>query len=136
MIWKTKKPLDAEELKAYSAPSMLRHFKENKWRTTNQSTYQNYFQGNKMAAKSLKDGVREEVGTGRDNMLGRIRIFEPIGFETCYILNTQYRKLIASLVHVPLSMPCPPLLSPFPAKLIQPPDHLTICLPAFHLFFS
>jgi len=64
MIWKTKKPLDAEELKAYSAPSMLRHFKENKWRTTNQSTYQNYFQGNKMAAKSLKDGVREEVGTG------------------------------------------------------------------------
>ena len=66
MIWK-QKPVDVEQLKAYSAPSMLRHFKENKWRTTNQSTYYNYFRN--PPQKPIKEGVELDQ-TSRSSQRG------------------------------------------------------------------
>ena len=42
MIWKPKLVPD-EEIKNYSAPSLLHQYKENKWCTTNQTTYKNYY---------------------------------------------------------------------------------------------
>ncbi|XP_066935069.1 uncharacterized protein [Clytia hemisphaerica] len=45
MIWKPKLVPDDGEIKKYSAPSLLRQYQDNNWRTTNQTTYQNYYEG-------------------------------------------------------------------------------------------
>ncbi|XP_057312208.1 uncharacterized protein LOC130653709 [Hydractinia symbiolongicarpus] len=45
MIWKPKVLDDTNNIqsKPYSAPSLLRQYNENNWKTTSQTTYQNYF---------------------------------------------------------------------------------------------
>ena len=54
MIWKPKLATD-EEVKNYSAPSLLRQYKEtNKWCTTNQTTYKNYYVRNQQPLSSHK----------------------------------------------------------------------------------
>lgn len=52
MIWKPKMIPD-DEVKRYSAPSLLRQYKDvNKWCTTNQTTYKNYYARNQQPLSS------------------------------------------------------------------------------------
>jgi len=52
-------------LRKYSAPSLLRQYNENKWRTTTQTTYQNYFIDNKTKNIQQKQlvGKRENLSS-------------------------------------------------------------------------
>lgn len=62
MIWKPNLIPDEEKLKAYSAPSLLRQYNENKWRTTTQTTYQNYFLNNRNSNAKIEQQLRNSTG--------------------------------------------------------------------------
>ena len=69
MIWKPKLATD-EEVKNYSAPSLLRQYKENKWCTTNQTTYKNYYVRNQQPLSSHKpvDTNNERLTSSKEGL--------------------------------------------------------------------
>ena len=67
MIWKPKLVPDDGEIKKYSAPSLLRQYQDNNWRTTNQTTYQNYYEG--LPKKpSTTGGIRKEERPSKNSV--------------------------------------------------------------------
>jgi len=61
MIWK---PSNAIPDKPYTAPNLIRNFYENKWKTTTQTTYQNYFNQDKTTKPSSRLNERQSSTNG------------------------------------------------------------------------
>lgn len=70
MIWKPKLASD-EEIRNYSAPSLLRQYKENKWCTTNQTTYKNYYTRNEPSSNKPAVDTNNERSTSSQQGLQR-----------------------------------------------------------------
>lgn len=63
MIWKPKIDINSSDKKPYSAPSLLRHYNQNNWRTTTQTTYQNYFQDEETGKSRLMEQKQRDSGS-------------------------------------------------------------------------
>ena len=89
MIWKPKLQPDDEILRKYSAPSLLRQYHDNKWRTTTQTTYQNYFMGN--LTKNIDKNQKKQVAY-REELLSESAQRSLLGSQDKSRLSTRQEK--------------------------------------------